>query len=85
MSGCGSTYETRKAGLPVPTSKDNFTPVAGAAKTNSIKEVWANNFSVDLKPFEFRTTYVAPTDVYHLVAERRLFYSSDADCARMEP
>jgi len=84
MKGCGSTYETRKAGGAVPTSKDNFTPVAGAAKTNSIKEVWTNNFSADLKPFEFRTTYPA-TDVYHLVAERRLFYSSDADCARMEP
>lgn len=84
MEGCGSTYQTRKGGVAVPTALDNFTPVAAAAATNTIKEVWTNNFPVDLKPVGFRTTYPS-SDVYHLVAERRLFYSSAVDCARMEP
>lgn len=84
MTGCGSTYETRKAGGATPKPVDNFTPVAGGAKTNTIAEVWKNNFPSEFKPFELSKTYAA-TDVYHLVAERRLFYSSAEDCARMEP
>jgi len=77
-------------GAAAPTKDDNFTPVTDAvAKTNPIGEVWKSNFPAEMLtkdyiPFGLDTAY-APTDVYHLVAERRLYYSSDADCKRMEP
>jgi hypothetical protein len=90
MNGCGLTYGERHAGGAHPSALDNYAPVTDAvAKTNTIEEVWKTNFPSELiaantAPYQFRTAYTN-TDAYHLVAERRLFYSSDADCARMEP
>lgn len=89
MGDCGDDYKTRKAGPPAPTVNDNFTPVAGLAGSNTMKEVWDTNFpaeltDVDTAPYKFNTTYPA-TDKYWLVAERKLFYGSHANCTKMEP
>lgn len=89
MKGCDENFSARKAGVAVPKPEDNFTPVAGVAGSNKMKDVRANNFPADLTeadtaPYKFNTTYPS-TDVYWLVAERRLFYGSHANCTKMEP
>lgn len=96
MTGCGTTYEFRKGekvtGKATDAAKENLVNYTDMPKdaTNKIPEVWDKNFPTEymngltVDKDQLISTY-DKDDVYHLIAERRLFYSSADDCKRMEP